>query len=248
MVIVPSVDVRAGRVAYRGVTLASLAERGPLPPGAGEDPRLLAARYVSAGAEELHLVDLDGAERGEYANFDLLAAIAREAGVPCRLAGGIASLERAQAARDAGFRGVLFSSAVFGDESLLRRCARAEGAIIEVEARDGKLAPRGGAADHVLLARGMDAKLAAQTAALHGVPALYVIDLSTDGRLGGPPLVLLEELRIAAGSRPRFHTGGGVRDLNDVRALAAWGAHSVVVGRAFLEGRFTVAEAKAACA
>ena len=126
--------------------------------------------------------------------------------------------------------------------------ARSEHAIIEIEARDGKLAPRGGPPELLLLARGMDAQLAAETAALRGAHSLYVIDLSTDGRLGGPPLVLLEQLRRAAGKGVSFHTGGGVRDLNDIRALAEWGAASVVVGRAFLEGVFTVAEAKAACA
>ncbi|MDO8506738.1 MAG: HisA/HisF-related TIM barrel protein [Candidatus Limnocylindria bacterium] len=236
MVIVPSVDVRGGRVAYRGGV------------GADQDPRALTARYVAEGAEELHLVDLDGAEHGAFANLELLCAIARSTGVPCRLAGGIASLEQAQAAKEAGFAGVLFSSAVFGDEQLLRRCARVPGAIVEIEVRDGKLAPRGGAPEHVLLAKGMDAELAATTAALRGVRDLYVIDLSTDGRLGGPPLVLLEQLRRATGAGVSFHTGGGVRDLIDIRALAEWGAASVVVGRAFLEGRFTVAEARAACA
>jgi phosphoribosylformimino-5-aminoimidazole carboxamide ribotide isomerase len=236
MVIVPSVDVRDGRLAYRGGVGAEL------------DPRALAARYVAEGGDELHLVDLDGAERGEFANFSLLSDIAKEAAVPCRLAGGVATVEQAAAAKDAGFSGVLFSSAVFGDDSLLRRCVRAEGAIIEIEARDGKLAPRGGAADLVLLARGMDAQLAAETATLRGARALYVIDLSTDGRLGGPPLVLLEQLRRATGTSVAFHTGGGVRDLADIRALAEWGAASVVIGRAFLEGTFSVAEAKAACA
>jgi phosphoribosylformimino-5-aminoimidazole carboxamide ribotide isomerase len=236
VVIVPSVDVRAGKVAYRGGV------------GADIDPRALAARYVAAGAEELHLVDLDGAERGEFVNFPLLSDIAKTSGVPCRLAGGIAGVEQADAARSGGFDGVLFSSAVFGDQMLLRRCALTERAIIEIEARDGKLAPRGGPAELLLLARGMDVQLAAETAALRGARSLYVIDLSTDGRLGGPPLVLLEQLRRATGDDVSFHTGGGVRDLNDIRALAEWGAASVVVGRAFLEGAFTVAEAKAACA
>ena len=238
MVIVPSVDVRGGRVAYRGGV------------GADEDPRALAARYVAEGAAELHLVDLDGAERGDFANFALLSEIAqmgKSAGTSCRLAGGIATLERAHLAAAAGFTGVLFSSAVFGDESLLRRCARTKGAIIEIEASGGRLAPRGGAPDLVRLATGIDAKAAAETAALRGARELYVIDTSTDGKLGGPPLVLLEELRRAAGEGMAFHTGGGVRDLDDVRALAAWGAASVVIGRAFLEGGFTVAEAKAAC-
>ena len=236
MVIVPSIDVRAGRLAYRdGV-------------GADRDPRAVADEYVRQGARELHLVDLDGAERGEYQNFATLAAIARECGAACRLAGGIASVDRARTAAEAGFSGVLFTSAVFADVELVRRCARIRGAIFEIEARDGRLAPRGGPAELVMFANGMDVVQAATIASLRGVRDLYVIDLTTEGRLGGPPLVLLEQLRRAAGPGVSFHTGGGVRDLGDIRALAEWGAASVVIGRAFLERRFTVAEAMAACA
>jgi len=235
-VIVPSIDVRGGRISYRGGV------------GADSDPREVAARYIADGAAELHLVDLDGAARGDFANFELLAAIARDAGVPCRLAGGIASLDRAIVATQAGFAGVLFSSAVFGDEDLLRRVSQVPGAIVEIEARDGQLDPRGGPHEFGLRAKGMDARVASRLASLRRVRALYVIDLSTDGNLGGPPLALMEELRREAGDEVTFHTGGGVRSLDDVRALAQWGAASVVIGRAFLEGHFTVAEAKAACA
>lgn len=237
MVIVPSVDVRGGRVAYRG--------------GIGADigPGDLASRYVGEGADELHLVDLDGAERGEYENAQILTGIARTAGVPCRLAGGISSLAKAEGAIAAGFAGVLFSSAVFGDDALLHRVARlGDHAIVEIEAKDGALAPRGGDAELVRRATGRDALEAAEIAALRGVRALYVVDTSSDGRLGGPPLVLMERIRTATGGELAFHTGGGVRDVEDVRALARWGAASVVIGRAFLDGRFTLAEAKAACA
>jgi phosphoribosylformimino-5-aminoimidazole carboxamide ribotide isomerase len=236
MVIVPSVDVRGGRVAYR---------RGV---GADLDPTELAERYVREGAEELHLVDLDAAERGEFSNFAQLADIARASGVRCRLAGGIGSIERAHSARAAGFTGVLFSSAIFGDELLVSRCAREPGAIVEIEARDGKLAPRGGPSDLVFFAAGKDAVTAAKTAVGRGVRDLYVIDVGGDGSLGGPPFGLLEQLRQATGTAMRFHTGGGVRDVDDIRALAKWGATSVVVGRAFLAGRLTLAEAIAACA
>ena len=239
MVIVPSVDVRAGRVAYRG--------------GAGADlePGDLASRYVREGAEELHLVDLDGAERGDYANAEMLTQIARTAAVPCRLAGGISSLAKAEEAIAGGFAGVLFSSAVFGDDTLLRRIARlGDRVIVEIEATDGALAPRGGEPDLVKRASGRDAAEAAEIAMLRGIRALYVVDTSVDGRLGGPPLLLMERLRAKVGASlgVEFHTGGGVRDVEDVRALARWGAASVVIGRAFLDGRFTLAEAKAACA
>lgn len=234
--IVPSVDVRGGRVAYRGGV------------GADASPTDLASRYLRDGAEELHLVDLDGAERGEYGNAEMLAGIARSAAVPCRLAGGISSLAKAEDAIASGFAGVLFSSAVFGDDVLLRRIARLGGrAIVEIEAADGALAPRGGRADLVRRATGRDAVEAAEIATLRGIRALYVVDTSTDGRLGGPPLVLMERLRAKTGPEVAFHTGGGVRDVDDVRALARWGAASVVIGRAFLDRRFTLAEAKAAC-
>jgi phosphoribosylformimino-5-aminoimidazole carboxamide ribotide isomerase len=237
VVIVPSVDVRAGRVAYRGGV------------GADISPSELAARYVREGADELHLVDLDGAERGEYVNAEMLAEIALAARVPCRLAGGISSLAKAEDAIASGFAGVLFSSAVFGDETLLRRIARlGDSAIVEIEAADGALAPRGGEAELVRRAAGRAATEAAEVATLRGIGALYVVDTSADGRLGGPPLVLLETLRAKTGPEVRFHTGGGVRDVDDVRALARWGAASVVIGRAFLDRRFTLAEAKAACA
>ena len=235
--IVPSVDVRAGKVAYRGGV------------GAEISPRDLAARYVGEGAEELHLVDLDGAEHGRYVNTELLADIARGAAVPCRLAGGISSLAKAEEAIASGFAGVLFSSAVFGDEAVLRRIARlGHRAIVEIEAARGALAPRGGDAELVRRAAGRDATEAAEIATLRGIRELYVVDTSADGRLGGPPLVLMERLRAKTGPEVRFHTGGGVRDVDDVRALARWGAASVVIGRAFLDRRLTLAEAKAACA
>ena len=237
MVIVPSVDVRGGRVAYRGGSGADIA------------PRDLASRYVREGAEELHLVDLDGAERGDYANAGMLAEIVHASAVPCRLAGGISSLAKADEAIAAHFAGVLFSSAVFGDDALLRRIARLGGrAIVEIEANDGVLAPRGGDPDLVRRAAGRDAAEAAEIAELRGIRAVYVVDTSADGRLGGPPLVLMERLRAKTGPHLAFHTGGGVRNIDDVRALARWGAASVVIGRAFLDGRFTLAEAKAACA
>ena len=238
--IVPSIDVRAGRVSFRS--------------GAGleVEPRELAAAFVADGADELHLVDLDGAERGDYVNLPLLTEVARASGIPCRLAGGLASLERATEVLNAGFAGVLFSSAVFGDEALLRGIATiSDRAIVEIESRSGGLAPRGGGQELVAKAVGRDSVDAAVAAVAAGIRALYVVDLTTEGGFGGPPIALLQQIREALGARApaiALHTGGGVRDLADVTALARCGAASVVLGRALAARRFTVAEAKAAAA
>ena len=239
MVIVPSIDVRFGHVAYRGVQIRYT-------------PSELAERYVADGAEELHLVDRDMAERGDPANLGMLAAIARRSNVPCRVAGGIASIAFAREALDAGFSGVLFSSAVFGDDDLLAEVGRlGRAAIVEIEARDGWLAPRGGAPALVEAARGRGARAAAHAAAVAGITDLYVIDLTTEGALAGPALDLLDDLRSSLGGlapRIRFHTGGGIGSKEDVTRLARWGVASAVIGRAFLDGTLALAEAKAAAA
>ena len=235
MVIVPSIDVRDGRASFGDLA-----------------PEELARRFVGDGADELHLVDLDAAEHGTPRNAALLERIAAASAVPCRLAGGLSEPGRARDALTRGFAGVLFSSAVFGDARALREAALlGDRAIVEIESRDGALAPRGGDPRLVQAARGTEAVAAALAAAEAGVRGLYVIDLGGEGRLRGPALALLDRVRAALerqGHSVALHTGGGVKDLDDVRALARAGAASVVVGRALAEGRFTIAEAKAACA
>jgi phosphoribosylformimino-5-aminoimidazole carboxamide ribotide isomerase len=239
MVIVPSIDVRFGHVAYRGVQIRYT-------------PSELAERYVEDGAQELHLVDRDMAERGDPANLALLGAIARRSRLPCRLAGGISSVPFAREVLDAGLASVFFSSAVFGNDDLLHPIAKlGRAAIVEIEAKEGWLSPRGGDPMLVEAARGRGALAAARAAADAGIRDLYVIDLGTEGALGGPALDLLEEIRSSLGGRARdmrFHTGGGISSLEDVRRLAAWGAASAVIGRALLEGRMTIAEAATAAA
>ncbi len=213
-------------------------------------PSELARHFVASGAKELHLVDLDSAERGDHENLPLLAHIARTCAVPARLAGGIASVAFAREALDAGFSGVLFSSAVFGNDDLLREIAALGGrAVVEIESNDGWLAPRGGAPHLAEAARGRGVLAAARAAVDRGVRDLYVIDLAGEGALTGPALDLLEQLRASLAGHARqvrFHTGGGVGSLDHVRALARWGAASAVVGRALAMSRFTIAEAQAA--
>lgn len=234
MVIVPSVDVRARRVVTRG---------------ASDDPVAVVRALVRDGAEELHLVDLDGVETGVFANATLLASLARGAGVPCRLAGGLSAVDEGRTAIANGFAGVLFSSAVFADDDLLGEIARlGDRAIVEIEARGGFLAPRGGERALVDVATGRGALASARAAVAAGVRALYVIDLAGEGHVAGPPLALLDAVRSVVGPRVALHAGGGVRALDDVRELARRGVASCVIGRALAEGSFTIEDAKRAAA
>src|SRR5205814_10544084 len=140
-----------------------------------------ARELVSDGAAELHVVDLDAAETGALANLDVLAEAARASGVRCRLAGGLSHVADARTAVARGFAGVLFSSAVFGDDDLLRQVARlGDRAIVEIEAKDGFLAPRGGAPELVAVATGRGVLASARAAFVAGVRALYLIDLGAE--------------------------------------------------------------------
>ena len=229
--IVPSLDARGGRPAD-GQRL-SVAER--------------ARELVAEGATELHLVDLDAAETGVFRNLDVLAEAAAAARLPCRLAGGLSTMDQARAVMDRGIAGVLFSSAVFGDDDLLREIASlGERAIVEIEARDGFLAPRGGAPALVSVATGRGALASAHAALLAGIRALYLIDLGSHARLGGPPLALVDAVAGVVGGHVRLHAGGGVRDLDDVRVLAGRRVASVVIGRALAERRFSIRDAQRA--
>jgi phosphoribosylformimino-5-aminoimidazole carboxamide ribotide isomerase len=233
VVIVPSVDVRGGR----------------LGDGSEQDVAERARELVAEGAEELHLVDLDGAETGLFLNLELLAEVARVVGVPCRLAGGLSRVDEARRAIDRGFAGVVFSSAVFGDDEVLRDVASlGDRAIVEIEARAGFLAPRGGDADLVTIATGRGALASARAAQLAGVRGLYLIDLASEARPAGPPLALVDTVRAVVGQRVALHAGGGVRDLDDVRALASRGVASVVIGRALAQKKFTIRAAREAAA
>jgi phosphoribosylformimino-5-aminoimidazole carboxamide ribotide isomerase len=233
VVIVPSIDVRGGQLTNGGSDRAELRAR----------------ELVADGAQELHIVDLDAAARGSLMHLDRVAALARIAGVPCRLAGGIARMEDAKRALDRGFAGVLFSSAVFGDDDLLREIAAlGERGIVEIESRDGFLEPRGGDPELVAVATGRGALASARAAQLAGVKALYVIDLASEDHSAGPPLGLVDAVRAVVGGGVALHAGGGVRTLDDIRALASRGVASVVIGRALSEKRFTVRDAMRAAA
>src|SRR5439155_673830 len=88
----------------------------------------------------------------------------------------------------------------------------------------------------------------ARAAQIAGVRALYLIDVTTEGLLAGPPLALVAAVRAVVGRGVALLAGGGVRDLDDIRALALRGVASVVIGRALAENRFTIRAARQASA
>jgi phosphoribosylformimino-5-aminoimidazole carboxamide ribotide isomerase len=239
VVILPALDLAGGEVVSAREGVHALGTRG-------DDPLDVARTLVAAGARGLHVVDLDGARTGEYRNLALVAAIARAAGVPVQLGGSVTDIGVARDALANGIARVVFGSAALGDPDRLPAIARlGAAALLALEVEADRLRPRGG---DVMLAesvQGADALELARLAAERGVSRFYVVDVEADGRLGGPPLAFIARLHALLGDAiAELYVGGGVRDLIDVRDLAAVGVRGVVVGRALQESRFTIADAQ----
>ena len=239
MVIVPAIDLADGRVASGRDGLSATATLD-------DDPLDLARGLAAAGARMLHVVDLDGARTGRYRNLPLAAAIARAAAVPVQLGGSVSDPVIARQALAAGLARVVFGSATLGDPNRLSEVAALGPlALLALEVEGDRLRPRGGDVMLVEQVQGADAVALARSASELGVARFYVVDVEADGRLGGPPLTFIGRLRDELGDRvTELHVGGGIRDLVDVRDLAAAGVRSLVVGRALAEGRIDLAAAQ----
>jgi phosphoribosylformimino-5-aminoimidazole carboxamide ribotide isomerase len=209
------------------------------------DPVDLARGYRDAGAEWLHVVDLDGAKRGAPVNLDLVAAMRRASGLKVQFGGGIRKRADLEAALGSADRIVIGSLAVADPDTVSGWLAEfgRERITLGLDVRlaaDGRalIATHGWTQDSTL---SLDAAIERYTAA--GLRHVLCTDIDKDGALAGPNLALYRE---CARRWPAiaFIASGGVRDAADLAALAATGVAAAVSGKALLEGRLTAAEMK----
>ena len=205
---------------------------------------LAAARlWASAGADHLHVVDLDGARQGAPVNLDNLRAIVDETDLDVQFGGGLRSLEAIDAALAAGASRVIIGTAAFKNPELLDRALESHGnrIAVSVDARDGIVATSGW-----LEATELQAVDAVRALSARGVSTIIFTDVERDGMLGGPDLDRLHSIAdVVAGD---LLYAGGISSLEDLRALAQLDSPmiaGVIVGKALYEERFTVAEANA---
>ena len=195
--------------------------------------------WARAGAEWIHLVDLDAAfERGS--NAELLARIVGEVGVKVELSGGIrddASLERALAA---GAARVNLGTAALKDPEWTARAIAEHGNAIAVglDVRGTTLAARGWTEE------GGDLWEALERLNAAGCSRYVVTDVTRDGTLTGPNTELLRQ--VCERTSAPVVASGGISSLDDIRALTELvgiGVDSAIVGKALYNGNFTLEEA-----
>jgi phosphoribosylformimino-5-aminoimidazole carboxamide ribotide isomerase len=212
-----------------------------------QDPLSAARGWTQAGADRLHVVDLDGAKTGAPVNLEHLRKIVDELGVPVQYGGGLRSPDAIDDALAAGASRVILGTAAFSDPDLLTHALKAHGrerVLVSVDVRGGHVTTAGWTHTTQL-------STAAVLDGLHrrGVRELVYTNVDRDGMLEGPDLKEIDE--VASAVRGRLIYSGGIGRLADLEGLAALGRGSlegVIVGKALYEQRFTVAQAQAALA
>ena len=206
------------------------------------DPVEAAMTWINAGAEWIHLVDLDAAfGRGD--NRALLREVVAAASVvKIELSGGIRDDASLEAALEAGATRVNLGTAALEDPEWTARVIDRFGNAIAVglDVRGTTLAARGwtkeGGDLWEVLARLEDA----------GCARYVVTDVTKDGTLKGPNIELLKEV-MARTSKPVVASGGisSLQDITDLRALAPVGLEGAILGKSLYAGKFTLEEALA---
>jgi phosphoribosylformimino-5-aminoimidazole carboxamide ribotide isomerase len=208
-----------------------------------DDPLDAARAWARAGAERLHVVDLDGARAGAPVNLAHVARIIAETGLPVQHGGGLRSPAAIAAAFAAGARRVVLGTAAFADEALLADALAEYGnrVVVSVDVRGGLVSTAGWTQTGSLPA------VAAVTALVErGVRSFVYTDVDRDGMLGGLDLAALARVTDAVEGELLY--SGGIGSLADLQALVGLRDPrlvGVIAGKALYEQRFTLAEAQA---
>ncbi len=205
------------------------------------DPADQARAFAVAGAEWIHVVDLNGAFAGRPVNAAAVEAILATVEVPVQLGGGIRDMATIEAWLERGVRRVILGTVALKDPALVKAaCRRFPGQVaVGIDAKGGQVAVEGWAETSDLTV--LDLALKFEDA---GVAAIIYTDIDRDGVLTGPNVEATAAL--AAAIRTPVIASGGVSSLDDLRRLKAVpGLEGVISGRALYDGRIDLAQALA---
>lgn len=240
MLIIPAIDLKGG--ACVRLRQGRMDETTVF----SDDPVAVAARWVAAGCQRLHLVDLDGAFDGTPRNSAIIEAIAQRFPDLCiQIGGGIRSLETIERYMQAGVNYVIIGTkAVKEPEFVSEACRTFPGSIIVgLDAKDGFVATDGWAEISKIQAADLAKRFEAD-----GVAAIVYTDISLDGMMQG--CNVSATVALAHATRIPVIASGGVHTLDDIQALLdtkSPGIIGAIAGRSLYEGTLDFAEAQALC-
>ena len=231
MKIYPAIDIKNGVcVRLKMGDMAQATEYG--------DPVDIAKRWQSEGAQYLHVVDLDAAFSGSFANCEAVTGILKAVNIPVQLGGGVRSMADIRERLALGAARVILGTAAFEAPELAAKAAEKYPGrvVIGIDAKDGHVATRGWAqktkVNPVLLAQEMKAR---------GIRTVVYTDIARDGMLSGPNIAGIRDMVDQTGME--VIASGGMSRIEDVINAAHAGASGVIIGKALYTGDIDLAPA-----
>jgi phosphoribosylformimino-5-aminoimidazole carboxamide ribotide isomerase len=232
MDIIPAIDLRNGKCVrlfqgdYEKETVFSA------------NPVLMALRWQSEGARRLHIVDLDGAAKGEPSNLEAIEDIIAAIDIPVQVGGGIRSIETIEQLFATGVeRAIMGTVAVEKPDLVKEACQRfSDRIIISIDAKDRMVATRGWLQKSTTTA----SELASKMIEL-GVTRFIYTDISRDGTLTSPNFEAIAEL-LSQVNVPVI-AAGGISSVQHLTKLAELGVEGAIVGKAIYTGDIKLGEA-----
>lgn len=210
-----------------------------------DDPVSLAREWALAGAKRLHVVDLEGSRSGEPKEAELVSDLFARTRLPIQVAGGIRSAAAAKKWLQAGANAVVIGSLAVKDPGAVGEMAAEFGPEKVIAAVDARVAADGStrvAVSGWTEDGGVSAEEALEALCAKGVRRALCTDIGRDGTKDGPNDALYRKLKERFPDL-EIQASGGVGSLEDLAKLKAAGVSGAVVGRALLDGVFTIDEA-----
>ena len=232
MEIIPAIDLRRGRCVrlYQGDYSQETVFSG--------DPVGVAQHWQSLGAKRLHIVDLDGAAKGELCHAALVEEMVRTIEIPLQLGGGLRRLEIVEQVLQFGVCRAILGTAAIEDVALIEEaCNRfGEKVIVSIDARGGYVATRGWRERTEVTA----VELVERMADL-GVKRFIYTDIARDGTLTEPNFDAISDL-VGKTTLPII-AAGGISSVEHIKRLSQLGVEGAIVGRALYTGDLDLKEA-----
>lgn len=235
MLIIPAIDIQDGKVVrfVQGIMDKKVYS---------QDPVKTAAHWVRQGAQLLHIVDLDGAMRGELKNLNIVKDIVNKQDIPVQFGGGVRKIATIKELLDCGVFRVVIGTKAVEDKNFLKNALKKfkEKIIVSIDTRDSHLLIKG----WKVKSRVSDVLGFAKNLKEMGFKKLIYTDTSKDGTLKGPDIRGIKKLLKETGIK--IIASGGISSLEDLHRLKILekdGLVGIIVGKALYEGRFTLPQA-----
>lgn len=232
MIIYPAMDLKDGKCVrlYQGEFSSSQV--------VSEDPALTALKFKELGAEYLHMVDLDGALKGNVKNLEVINKVIEKTKLPIQLGGGIRDINTIEALIEAGISRVILGTATLNNSSLVIEGVKKFGDKIAVgiDARDGFVAVEGwvkvSKVNYIDFGKKMEDI---------GVKTIIFTDINKDGTLTGPNFEATALLNESVSCD--IIASGGIKDIEDIKILTSMNLHGAIIGKAIYSKTISLEEA-----